>query len=103
MPRYQFSIGGRTIIIGWDNPLHSFFAQVWNGDPNAEGNINTENSDVEPEPELWIGQNSHEVLTVEALAAQLQPYATIPDEIQTLLHADSAERHPPTDFQNHLG
>src|SRR5690349_22287849 len=65
MSRYTFE-GNRpelSIVIGWDNPLASFFAQVWDaGEP--------EDRDLK----LWAGAGPERVTTVEALAALVAPY-----------------------------
>ena len=59
MSRYKFK--GRdprhTIVIGWDNPLETFFAQVWDGEPGDDYGV-----------ELWIGCEIGEIEDVEELA-----------------------------------
>jgi hypothetical protein len=79
-PRYE-------IVLGWDNPLESFFVQVW------------DRSSDEEDPVLWMGAKPGEVATVEALAALVRPYGEIPDVILARLREDVAAREPLTDWQ----
>jgi hypothetical protein len=79
-PRYE-------IVIGWDNPLESFFVQVWDKASDEE------------EPVLWMGVKPGEVATVEALAALVRPYGEIPGAILARLREDVAARGPLTDWQ----
>ena len=57
-----------TVVVGWDNPLTTFFAQVF--DPSID---EEEEADV-----LWIGAAPQALPTVAALQAQLAGWATIP-------------------------
>jgi hypothetical protein len=90
MSRYTFE-GNRpalSIIVGWDNPLTSFFAQVWDaGEP--------ENRDLK----LWVGAGPERVTTVAALAMLLAPYGEIPSEILAQLAEDYGLRTEPTPLQ----
>jgi hypothetical protein len=52
---------GLTVIVGWDNPLQTLFAQVF--DPSSE--------DEEDAYLLWIGTTLQEITTGAALQAQL--------------------------------
>ena len=52
---------GLTVIVGWDNPLQTLFAQVF--DPSIE--------DDEAACLLWIGTAPEAIPTVAALQAQL--------------------------------
>ena len=62
---------GLTVTVGWDNPLGTFFAQVF--DPSIE-----EDADA---CLLWIGTAPAAIPTVAALQAQLTGWATIPPTI----------------------
>src|SRR5262249_7200752 len=67
----RYPIPGRdprlTVVIGWDNPLATLFAQVF--DPALEDD---EEADL-----LWIGTRPQEIPTIEALQAQLAGWAII--------------------------
>jgi hypothetical protein len=90
MSRYSFQAGGREIIVGWDNPLVTFFVQVWDeaGDEDA--------------PVLWVGAKPGEVRSVEALSECVRPFGEIPDAILTGLRADFAAQKPLTDWQRKM-
>jgi hypothetical protein len=62
---------GLTVIVGWDNPLTTFFAQVFN--PSIDED--------EDACLLWIGTAPEAIPTVAALQAQLAGWATIPPDI----------------------
>jgi len=91
MSRYSISAqqSGLTVIVGWDNPLTTFFAQVF--DPSIE-------EDVEA-CLLWIGTAPEAIPTVAALQAQLVGWATIPDDIVARLRRDQHAATPPTPLQ----
>ena len=56
-----------TVIVGWDNPLLTFFAQVFNASI----------ADDDDACVLWIGTAPQAISTVAALQAQLTGWATI--------------------------
>ncbi len=78
-----------TVIVGWDNPLVTFFAQVFN--PSIE-------DDAEADL-LWIGTALWEIPTVAALQAQLADWATIPPAIVDRLTHDQQAATLPTPLQ----
>jgi hypothetical protein len=80
MSRYEFRGRGPhvAIVVGWDTPLRTFFAQVWD-ERDEDGD----------EPLLWAGCRSGEVRTVEHLERLLSPYATIPPDVRELLTRQS--------------
>ena len=80
---------GLTVIVGWDNPLTTFFAQVF--DPSIE--------DDEEACLLWIGTAPEAIPTVAALQAQLAGWATIPTDIVDRLLRDQHAATPPTPLQ----
>ena len=80
---------GLTVIVGWDNPLLTFFAQVF--DPSIE-----EDADA---CLLWIGTAPGAIPTVAALQAQLTGWATIPPDIVDRLVRDQHAATPPTPLQ----
>ena len=80
---------GLTVIVGWDNPLCTLFAQVF--DPSIE-----EDADA---CLLWIGTAPEAIPTVAALQAQLTGWATIPPAIVERLTCDQQAATPPTPLQ----
>lgn len=98
MARYQFTTKELTVIVGWDNPLQTFFAQVWKGEPESAA-INHPFPGIGPHPLLWLGTTRDDVPTVKDLAAGLKPHAEIPPDIVGRLREDFANRRPPTTAQ----
>jgi len=80
---------GLTVIVGWDNPLTTFFAEVF--DPSIEED--------DEASLLWIGTDPQALLTVAALQAQLAGWATIPPAIVDRLIRDQQAATPPTPLQ----
>jgi hypothetical protein len=80
---------GLSVIVGWDNPLQTLFAQVF--DPSIE--------DDEAACLLWIGTAPEAIPTVAALQAQLAGWATIPPDIVARLLRDQHAATPPTPLQ----
>jgi hypothetical protein len=109
------------IVIGYDPPLDSFFAQVINREVRARIERAQEERErayrdaltrgVEPDADrdeaededyftLWVGTTVGEVQTVEDLAEALAPYAVISPEMRETLRRDrEREAHPPTRYQ----
>jgi hypothetical protein len=81
--QHRFVTPNHTIVVGWDNPLGTFFAQVWPGyGEDGWGD----------EPEFWVGCQAAEVPTVEALAELLRPFAELPLDVADLLRRDCGRR-----------
>jgi len=78
-----------TVIVGWDNPLVTFFAQAF--DPSIEDEAEADL--------LWIGTTLREIPTVAALQAQLADWATIPPDIVARLTRDQQTATLPTPLQ----
>ena len=78
-----------TVVVGWDNPLTTFFAQVF--DPSIE---DEDEADI-----LWLGTTPEAIPTVAALQAQLAGWATIPADIVDRLTRDQQAATPPTPLQ----
>ena len=78
-----------TAIVGWDNPLQTFFAQVF--DPSIEED---DEADL-----LWLGTTLQAIPTVAALQAALTGWATIPAAIVDRLSRDQQAATPPTALQ----
>ena len=77
-----------TVVVGWDNPLSTFFAQV----------ERVQDDDDPRDPILlWIGSAVGEVAQAEQLAGPLAPYAELTSAIVEQLRADrtaDADRGP---------
>jgi hypothetical protein len=70
-----------TVVVGWDNPLSTFFAQVervQDADDPRESVL------------LWIGSQPGEATQAEQLADPLAPYAELTPEFIELLRTDRA-------------
>ena len=78
-----------TVIVGWDNPLVTFFAQVFDASIEED-----EEADL-----LWIGTAPQAIPTVAVLQAQLADWATIPADIVDRLTRDQQAATPPTPLQ----
>ena len=91
MSRYSLSPQqpGLTVIVGWDNPLQTLFAQVCA--PSSE--------DEKDAYLLWIGTAPGAISTVAALQAQLAGWATIPPAIVDRLVREQQAATPPTPLQ----
>ncbi len=93
MSRYTFAGNkpGRSITVGWDNPLKTYFAQVWEAGGPASGELR-----------LWVGPGRERVTTVESLAGLLAPYGNIPRRVVSQLKDDQGQRHEPTPLRRLL-
>ena len=82
---------GSTVVVGWDNPLQSYFAQVIREREVADGD-----DDYDPVL-LWLGTSHHEHLNPDSLVEPLRPYADLDQELLAQLRsnrAEAAERKP---------
>ena len=70
-----------TVVVGWDNPLSTFFAQV---------ERNQDDDDPRDPILLWIGSELGEVAQAEQLAGPLAPYAVLTPDLIEQLRADRA-------------
>jgi hypothetical protein len=71
---------GITVVVGWDNPLSTFFAQVSHNDAEEDDDPIV----------LWLGTTPNEVLLPQDLVAPLAPYAVVTDHTIARLRADRA-------------
>jgi hypothetical protein len=101
MSRYRFTADKHTVIVGWDNPLETYFAQVWKGKPESAANVDPRFPELGPQPALWLGGERNQVMTVEELAEHLRPYATLPLPIEERLRRDLAQAVEPTPHQKY--
>ena len=67
-----------TCVVGYDPPLGTFFAQLWDQSiPAAEEQL-----------VLWVGTTLEEIPTVQALATTLYAHAVIPAGVWQLLESE---------------
>jgi len=78
-----------TVVVGWDNPLATFFAQVV--DPSLD--------DEDDAYVLWLGTAPQAIPTVAALQAQLAGWATLPAALVAQLTREQQAATPPTPLQ----
>ena len=88
MSRYAIPLDDRRfeVIVGWDPPLDTFFAQVFDTTVAAEED--------DAACELWIGDDLQAITTVAALQDAIQAYATLPPDIVVRLRHDQATTPP---------
>jgi hypothetical protein len=68
------------IVIGWDDPLNTFFAQVFNPEIDED----------DPGYEvLWIGTAYQEIHDMDKVIEALAPWAVVPQDIRSKLREDS--------------
>jgi hypothetical protein len=75
--------GVDKVVVGWDQPLQSFFVQVYRDQP--------EEDDEEDPLLLWRGGFWQDVKEPSAAIAFAAPWAEIPDGLARQLHADRDE------------
>ena len=70
----RYTVGGNrpelSIVVGWDKPLRSYFAQVWDGGSPGTGGLR-----------LWIRAGPDRVSTPEERAELVAPYGDIPEDV----------------------
>ena len=71
--------GACRVVVGWDRPLQTFFAQVFTP---------TDDEPKESEPTIWLGTEPGELPTPEAAFAVVVPYAEVPATLAGQLDAD---------------
>lgn len=83
MSRYRIptSTPGVTVVVGWDNPMSTFFAQV-----AREQDDNDERDPVI----LWLGGRIGEIGRAVDVAPRLAPYARLDPDMLAQLEADRA-------------
>ena len=86
---------GYPVVVGWDNPLSTFFATV----------TREQDADDDRDPVvLWVGGYAGEVRAPEDLGRPLAPYADLTQEVVAQLRADCAAcaDRGPTELQRSL-
>jgi hypothetical protein len=84
-PRYE-------VIIGWDDPLETYFATVFDTTVDEDDAACV----------LWVGGALRALPTVAALQDCLQAYATIPPEVVAQLRKDHANTRPRSALQERM-
>ena len=82
-----------AVVVGWDGPLQTFFAQVHRQIPGAG----------QSKIILWVGMQQREIADAAQLAALLAPFAELTDHQLIQLGADEAASLPPTPVQLMMG
>jgi hypothetical protein len=78
------------ITAGWDAPLTTFFAQVFDS---------SEDDEDENEPILWLGDEPRQIPNSEMLVKELAEVATIPTPILENLEHDHDQPWSPSPLQ----
>jgi hypothetical protein len=83
MSRYELKPrpgnGVIKVVIGWDRPLQTFFAQVFTP---------TDEEPEEGEATIWLGTEPGELSRPEAAIRVVDAYAEIPEDLADTLMAD---------------
>jgi hypothetical protein len=83
MSRYEVPFDDcHEVFVGWDEALHTFFAQVC----PAEDDDDCDDDDLL----LWVGTTPAEITSVSHLAYRLSKFAAIPLDVMRDLEADQA-------------
>ena len=85
-----FETGQFTVIVGWDNPLQTYFAQVWDAELKDE---------IDGGCVFWVGTHPGSVRSVRDLAQVMSVYALLPEDLATELEQEKAASKPPTPLQ----
>lgn len=82
-PRQQ-TVPRITVVVGWDNPMRTFFAQVYQEPP-------ANRPEDGPQELVWVGLNYDEIKTLEPILQAVAPWADISQEIQQKLLTDQGQ------------
>jgi len=96
MSRYTIPPNDRRfqVIVGWDAPLTTFFAQVFDMTVDAEED--------DTACVLWVGADLQALTTVAAVQDALQAYATIAPDVAARLQHDQATTQPRSALQERM-
>jgi hypothetical protein len=97
MSEHSFFVGSRSrgegglfeVVVGWDEQMQTFFAQVWDITGSADEK-DERGRGVEDTLELSAGLEPKEVDTVEELASIVRLFGEMPDDIESMLRDDRA-------------
>lgn len=95
MSRYKF-VGNEKrhrLVVGWDQPLASFFAQVEDLAFESQGATIDEDAVIGDTPEegllVWVGADQP-IHDLEQIVKAVETYGTIPQEILVQLRRDQS-------------
>lgn len=79
MSRHELSAhDGYSVVVGWDPPLCTFFAQVWD-----------QHKPEDDDEVLWIGFTPGEIRDAKQVVDAVRPWAKIPAGLVDKLTADA--------------
>ena len=81
-----------TVVIGWDAPLQTFFAQV-------DREVETDDDDTDPESIVDEGNRYRQHPTLDKLLTLVAPYAVVPEATKLQLANDKANSTKPSALQ----
>lgn len=88
IPENDVSNSFHDVFVGWDNPLRTFFGQVYDSSADDDEQL------IE-----WIGTDREEIFDLTTLCTLLEPYCTVNNEIRAELMANWTARTEPTPLQ----
>ena len=80
-------------IVGWDNPLQSFFAQIWD---KAKDEADDDDAVVF---RVGLEPGQPDILDVDKLQVMICDYAIIPDNVKAVLRHEFENRTQPYPMQ----
>ena len=80
-----------SIVVGWDRPMRSFFAQVHQEVPDDDSEILVE-----------LGNTYDEIKDVEQIRVAIAPYAELPSDIAAEMVKDSGIPHAQSPLQRQM-
>lgn len=88
------------VVVGYDGPLKTFFAQVY--DVKATREAEKDDPLADEVMVLWEGVKPDEIASVHDLAKLVEPYALITEDMFATLYLDRSEAPEPTAFQKEM-
>ena len=70
---------GFKVIVGWDQPLLTYFVHVFDAGWKREG------------PTIWLGDRPRELYDLDDLKRAIRQHADLPQELLVTLHRDRDE------------
>lgn len=80
MSRHEFTAPGLKAVIGWDGPMGTFFAQVWD---------RTKDEDDPAAELLWIGTRHGEISDPRQAMNAVAAWLPVPAELVNTLYAEA--------------
>lgn len=85
------------VVVGWDNPLQTFFAQVY--DLKATEDDLGEGDEVML---VWVGTQPRQITDIDKLREFVYNFAVIESDVRQKLESDQLNAIPPTPLQQHF-